>query len=191
MRLNTKFLIVVFFLSALCPSLMLSQTRKAQQPSTRFTNTASPRPHRNLDAAEIDDLLRRFHVDIAESPTAVQCAVLNNNGQRVTSIPTTEIGDPSFFLKYASGGVFAQQVTFMTVPLFEGSPLTKQAQVFDLPNPDDLRFERRRPVERPARIDDWEADRSRVDANLYRRVSRRVRRAPAGRLQRRRLFPVA
>ena len=137
MRLNTKFFIVVFFLSALCPSLMLSQARKAQQPSTRFTNTSSPRPHRNLDAAEIDDLLRRFQVDIAESPTAVQCAVLNNNGQRVTSIPTTEIGDPSFFLKYASGGVFAQQVTFMTVPLFEGSPLTKQVQVFDLPNPDD------------------------------------------------------
>jgi hypothetical protein len=137
MRLNINGFILVFFLSVLSPSVMLGQTPRTQPPSARITNTATPRPHRNLDAAEINDLLRRLQIDTTESPTVVQCAVLNNNGQRVTSIPTTEIGDPSFFLKYASGGVFAQQVTFMTVPLFEGSPLTKQAQVFDLPNPDD------------------------------------------------------
>ncbi len=55
----------------------------------------------------------------------------------MNTVPATQVGDAAFFLKYAAQGASAQKITFTTVPLFTGSPLANQTQVFNLPAPDD------------------------------------------------------
>jgi len=69
-------------------------------------------------------------------PDSISCDILDQNGNFVTRVVAAEIGDAAYFLEYNSGGARANVVDFITVPLFEGSPLDRQFQRF-LPAGDD------------------------------------------------------
>ena len=87
-----------------------------------------------LTEAEVRDRIRELTPDFPGDfgPSQVGCAVLNRNGIPVNQVVAAEIGDASYWLEYQSGGVFADQVEFITAPLFTGSPLTGQFQRFSV-----------------------------------------------------------
>ena len=129
--------VMLLCLFAFMASLATAQSHPSMKSAVQVTNRTNPIPHRNLDPTEVRDLLHKFNLDGVQNPDAAGCAVLNQQGHRVNSVPTSEIGDAAFFLQYFARDTFAQTITFTTVPLFTGSPLSKQDQVFNLPNPDD------------------------------------------------------
>jgi len=126
MRLNVPRL-SLFLLLAGSPLLF------GDSPSTKNINQGGPAVEkRNFTNAEIEKTLRLLGADPATSGP-ISCFISDNNGSMVTQITATTPGGPTYWFHYASAGVTSKSVQFEAVPLFTGSPLPDQKQLF-LPN---------------------------------------------------------
>ena len=87
---------------------------------------------RLLSDAEIRQEIRQYLPELGDNTvlTGATCAVLDPNGNPVTSVPAASFGDPAYWLHYEVSGQLAQRVEFVTMPLFTGSPLHLQVQRF-------------------------------------------------------------
>jgi hypothetical protein len=65
-----------------------------------------------------------------QKPKAVSCGILDGSGNTVTTVVASSIGDQAYWFHYGSGGVTSNKVTFIAIPIFQGSPLTAIVQVF-------------------------------------------------------------
>ena len=115
------------------------------------TNSSSAGRHRNFTEAEVQTLLTSFGIDPSQ-PSAVGCAVLDPNATPTNQVPVFNFGQQAYWLKYASRGVFASNITFTVRPLFTGSPLSGQKQTFALASPDDT------DISTPFGIPNWALD---------------------------------
>jgi hypothetical protein len=137
-----RFLVAILFLTT------LAGISTAQSPRT---NNGSLGRHRNFTEAEIQSLMSSFGIVPAAAPL-VGCAVLDPNGVPTNQVPAFNFGQPAYWLKYASRGVFASKITFTVKPLFTGSPLSGQKQNFSLASPDDT------DISTPFGIPNWALD---------------------------------
>ena len=88
---------------------------------------------RPLSRAELVRVIRQIAPEFSGRLSAgpISCHVRAPNGATpVTTVPASEYDDKAFWLYYASGGAGANKVIFIVMPLFEGSPLSAQIQVF-------------------------------------------------------------
>jgi hypothetical protein len=120
----------------------------AQGPKT---NSSSAGKHRNYTDAEVQTLFSSFGLDPSQ-PSVVGCAVLDPNATPTNQVPVFDFGQQAYWLKYASRGVFASNITFTVRPLFTGSPLSGQRQTFALASPDDT------DISTPFGIPNWALD---------------------------------
>ena len=93
---------------------------------------------RVLTEVEVAALIRELapEYDGRASPSLVGCAILDAQGRFVREVQTTDIGEPAYFLEYMAQDTFSNRVELMTVPLFTGSPLTRQTQTFEFDSDD-------------------------------------------------------
>ena len=94
--------------------------------------TAAQGEKRLLSEAELIQRIRQLEPAFRGplNRGAVDCEIWDANGDVVTTVFASQLGDAAYWLQYLSNGTASQKVTFLVVPRFEGSPLAGQAQVF-------------------------------------------------------------
>jgi hypothetical protein len=98
-------------------------------------NTGGPKTERRpLTDAELNTILRQYGIDPNSEPGPVSCQIRDNTGTAVTKLTAMNVGSSGYWLWY-SGGTVATEVVFVVLPLYSGSPMPIQAQVF-LPHSD-------------------------------------------------------
>lgn len=97
--------------------------------------TGRPVDRRPFGRAEIIAHIRQIAPEFSADFDSglVGCSIQRPSGQNTTIVLAAELGDGAFWLNYLSQGTSSQRVTFVVTPAFEGSPLSGQKQVFDLP----------------------------------------------------------
>jgi hypothetical protein len=149
------FLTVLVFTLLLVLGLANSSSLLAGDRSFAAVNgSGSEVPTKRLfSEREIQERIREFLPDFRGDfrPDQISCNILDGRGSFVTTVNTVAIGDRAYFLEYNSGGARANVVEFITIPLFEGSPLDKQLQRY-LPAGDDT------DIITPFGIPDWAFD---------------------------------
>lgn len=87
---------------------------------------------RNFSEVEIQSTLKALGITPSSTSQAVTCDVENFQG-----IVTKTVGvanyplSPVYWLRYQSGSALTKQVRFVVAPLFTGSPLAAQVQVYN------------------------------------------------------------
>jgi hypothetical protein len=88
---------------------------------------------RNFSEAEIQRTLRALGVTPASASPAIGCVVENPQGIPTTTVTVSNFGlvNPVYWLLYQPGINSTIQVRFTVTPLFTGSPLGAQVQVYN------------------------------------------------------------
>jgi len=79
-----------------------------------------------VKAADLNDLPSGGDVE----PRAVSTEVRDSGGTPTNTVQAANVGDQAYWMYYSSGGAQSKSVTFMAIPLFDGSPLTAIIQQF-------------------------------------------------------------
>ncbi|HEY6292843.1 MAG TPA: hypothetical protein VI455_14940 [Terriglobia bacterium] len=90
-----------------------------------------PVEKRNFTDAEIEGTLRALGVAPNSESSPITCDITDSSGGVTNQVtPAAYPGGPFYWLHYNSNGVSANQVQLTVAPLFSGSPLAAQTQVF-------------------------------------------------------------
>jgi hypothetical protein len=98
------------------------------------SNTSAAVAKRPSTRAELEVRLARLAPDVdldaGTDGGAIDCRVLDANGDPTDTVVAANFGDQAAWLDYISDGRFDIYVRFIVLPNFEGSPLAGQAQLF-------------------------------------------------------------
>jgi hypothetical protein len=128
MRFQSRLGLLLF---AIALMLLAPSSLFAKRPTNQGGPATERRP---LTPAEIDATMRQFGVDPSSDSGPISCRIVDNSGTVVTQVKAMNVGDAGYWLSYLySGEPTVAEVDFIVLPLFKGSPLPIQTQVF-LPN---------------------------------------------------------
>jgi hypothetical protein len=88
---------------------------------------------RNFSEAEIRSTLKALGVTPGSASSAIGCLVEDAQGVPTTTVTEANLGlpTPPYWLLYQPGTTLTTQVRFVVSPLFTGSPLAAQVQVYN------------------------------------------------------------
>ena len=90
-----------------------------------------PIAKRDFSEAEIESTLRALGIAPGSASNAISCDVEDSHGNVTNTVQAANYPlAPVYWLRYQPGTTFTKNVRFVVSPLFSGSPLASQVQVF-------------------------------------------------------------
>lgn len=92
----------------------------------------SPSGKRNFSEAEIQSTLKALGVAQGSASSSIGCIVETAQGIPTTMVTaSSQPSGPFYWMLYQGGITVTKQVRFVVAPLFTGSPLAAQVQIFN------------------------------------------------------------